>query len=469
MQFSINTNPSATQASLNLSRASDMHRKSLARLSSGQRIVNPADDAGGLAVGNKLDSKLARLQKIEQNLKNSISFTQLQEGALRNVGAILTRMSDLKTLSMDVTKTSSDVENYNKEFLELQKQVGSITRHKFNGISLFTTIDKKDHALQSLTSDDSTVGNVVSLARNFVKGEYVAKSGAILGGKELPATSTSVEPISTKAGATGIDANGNKIAIGSTDSNWSVNGLLTSSTRIIPIAGAWVAEPATAAWIGSGNWANPPGNSTFTMDFDLTGYDVSIVKISGMAATDDGGRLEINGVDMGLGFGFSALRSFTLEGNASGITVDGIKNIAGGFLPGINQFTMKINNAFGPHGLLFDQLSISATKTTTTATTSFEFEDLEKFSMEDFSGFIQNIASAIAQIGAEQSRLNMEMRHNETARVNLEAAKSRIMDADMAQESSRFAKTNVLVQSSASMVAQANQISEVALRLIVNR
>ena len=469
MQFSINTNPSATQASLNLSRASDMHRKSLARLSSGQRIVNPADDAGGLAVGNKLDSKLKRLDKVGQNLKNSISFTQLQEGALRNVGAILTRMSELKTLSMDVTKNSSDVENYNKEFLELQKQLSAITRHKLNGISLFTTIDKKDHALQSLTTDDFTVGNVVSLARNFVKGEYVAKSGAILGGKELPATSTSVEPISTTAGATGVDANGNKIAIGSTDANWSVSGLLTSSTRINPIAGAWVSEPPTAAWIGTDNWGTPSGSSTFTMDFDLTGYDVSTVKITGMAATDDGGRLEINGTDMGLGFGFSALRSFTLEGNPSGITVDGINNIAGGFLPGINQFTMKINNAMGPHGLLFDQLSISAAKTTTTSTTSFEFEDLEKFSMEDFSGFIQNIASAIAQIGAEQSRLNMEMRHNETARVNLEAAKSRIMDADMAQESSRFAKTNVLVQSSASMVAQANQLSDIALRLIVNR
>ena len=83
MQFSINTNPSATQASLNLSRASDMHRKSLARLSSGQRIVNPADDAGGLAVGNKLDSKLARLEKVGQNLKNTSSFLELQESACR--------------------------------------------------------------------------------------------------------------------------------------------------------------------------------------------------------------------------------------------------------------------------------------------------------------------------------------------------------------------------------------------------
>ena len=126
MQFSINTNPSATQASLNLSRASDMHRKSSARLSSGQRIVNPADDAGGLAVGNKLDSKLARLEKVGQNLKNTSSFLELQESALAVVGTIITRMSELKTMATDVTKNSSDVENYNKEFVELQKQIEAI-------------------------------------------------------------------------------------------------------------------------------------------------------------------------------------------------------------------------------------------------------------------------------------------------------------------------------------------------------
>ena len=63
----------------------------------------------------------------------------------------------------------------------------------------------------------------------------------------------------------------------------------------------------------------------------------------------------------------------------------------------------------------------------------------------------------------------MEVLQNESARVNLEAAKSRIMDADMAKESSRYAKTNVLVQSSASMVSKANQLSDIALQLIVNR
>ena len=50
--------------------------------------------------------------------------------------------------------------------------------------------------------------------------------------------------------------------------------------------------------------------------------------------------------------------------------------------------------------------------------------------------------------------------------VNLEAAHGRIMDADIALESTRFARHNILVQASASMTAQANQLSNVALSLI---
>ena len=49
---------------------------------------------------------------------------------------------------------------------------------------------------------------------------------------------------------------------------------------------------------------------------------------------------------------------------------------------------------------------------------------------------------------------------------NLEAAHGRIMDADIAMESTKFARYNILVQASASMTAQANQLSNVALSLI---
>ena len=56
MPIVVNTNSAATSASFNLSKANDALRKSLARLSSGNRITNPAEDAGGLAVAYKLDS-----------------------------------------------------------------------------------------------------------------------------------------------------------------------------------------------------------------------------------------------------------------------------------------------------------------------------------------------------------------------------------------------------------------------------
>ena len=62
MPIVVNSNASATQASFNLSRANDSLQKSLARLSSGNRINSPADDAGGLAVAYKLNSKLNRTE-----------------------------------------------------------------------------------------------------------------------------------------------------------------------------------------------------------------------------------------------------------------------------------------------------------------------------------------------------------------------------------------------------------------------
>ena len=84
MQLSINSNPSATSASFHLSNTMDAHRRTLARLSSGKRIVSPADDAGGLAVGKKLGSRLSILKKVKQNNLNSKSFTDLQYGALKS-------------------------------------------------------------------------------------------------------------------------------------------------------------------------------------------------------------------------------------------------------------------------------------------------------------------------------------------------------------------------------------------------
>ena len=86
--------------------------------------------------------------------------------------------------------------------------------------------------------------------------------------------------------------------------------------------------------------------------------------------------------------------------------------------------------------------------------------------MGQFTSVIERIADARAENGAEQNRLLMVDELLSSNMTNLEAAYGRIMDADIALESARFAQQNVLVQASAAMVAQANQISSIALTIL---
>ena len=139
MAVVINTNSAATVAKNNLNSSNAMLQKSLNRLSSGTKITSPSDDAGGLAVSMKMSAAIKRTDAVNTNIANAQSFLQTQDGAFATATKILDRMSELKTLSTDVTKNSSDVSNYNTEFQALQSQLSAITSEKFNSVSLFTT------------------------------------------------------------------------------------------------------------------------------------------------------------------------------------------------------------------------------------------------------------------------------------------------------------------------------------------
>ena len=83
-----------------------------------------------------------------------------------------------------------------------------------------------------------------------------------------------------------------------------------------------------------------------------------------------------------------------------------------------------------------------------------------------FNTVIENIAGLRAQNGASMSRLQFAADHVTLLKSNLGAAEGRIMDADIAAESTEFSKNNILVQASTSMVAQANSLTGLALSLI---
>ena len=104
MPLSINTNHAAVRASRNLAENNKLLTKSMQRLASGKRIIDTSDDAGGLAVAMKLNSSIEKLKGVSSNIKNAISFLDVQDGILQGAAGILERMSELKSLSQDVLK-----------------------------------------------------------------------------------------------------------------------------------------------------------------------------------------------------------------------------------------------------------------------------------------------------------------------------------------------------------------------------
>ena len=189
MSVVINTNFSATVAANNLGTSNAMLQKSLNRLSSGKKIVNPSDDAGGLAVSMKLAAAAKRQGAVASNIGNSVSFLQTQDGSLKIAGQVLERMSELKTFYNDPTKNSSDQANYDSEFVSLQAQLVSLTSEKFNGVSLFGTSGLS----VSATEDGSTTSAVSIAARDLTNtgtgiGAITASGVTSLGSSALSLT-----------------------------------------------------------------------------------------------------------------------------------------------------------------------------------------------------------------------------------------------------------------------------------------
>jgi flagellin len=314
MPLNINTNAAASSASYYLSKNNAALQKSLTRLSSGSRITQPADDAGGLAVSMKLSGTINRLSGVEKNIDNAISFLQVQDGVLESSGKILDRMAELKALSQDVLKNDSDIANYNAEFKNLQVQLYQMSETTFNGVSLFATT-------------------------------FVSAAG--------------------------------------------------------------VETAATFNTSGAGNTV-----SIFTSATGESGSIVSINKTALLGAlTIDAGNIDTA----------QTFQAATMPGGAI--------------------------RSFG------------------SATTGGAFE-LGDVSVAVFTQALQNVATLRAENGGSVSRLQFSKESAAAQKTNLEAANGRIMDVDIATESTQLAKYNILVQASASMLSQANASSNVAMMLL---
>lgn len=166
MALSVNTNTTASSSSRMLNTNHALLQQSLTRLSTGKRINNPADDAGGLAVSVKMSAAIRRNSAVQNNLNNTISFLQTQDGALETFGSILNRMSELKMLNEDKTKSSTDRANYATEYKQLMSQLQNLKQEKFNGVTMFgnalSAVAITEDGGQKITLSKMTLASIIS-------------------------------------------------------------------------------------------------------------------------------------------------------------------------------------------------------------------------------------------------------------------------------------------------------------------
>ena len=326
MPITVNSNPAAASANFYMSKNNYALQKSINRLSSGSKIVHPNDDAGGLAVSMKLESAIVRLKGAEKNIQNGMSFLEVQDGVLANASKIMNRMIELKGLSQDVLKNSSDNDNYNREFRNLQVQLYEMSQLTFNGVSMFamTANDGQDAIFNDMNQ---------SLALDNTMSIYVSSDGT----------------------------SGPKV---------SINKALFLSALTVEADDL--------------NQSNGMTNNAWQNASDKThGGGQSVTK----------------------------LYTFASETYSNGI-------------------------------------------------------DLDEISVGVFTQALENLATLRADNGGTMSRLQYASDNAQLQAKNFAAANGRIVDVDIAEESTNLSKYQILTQASASMIAQANSSMDVAMMLL---
>jgi flagellin len=179
------TNVASLGAQRNLQKTTGDIATNVSRLSSGMRINRSADDAAGLAISSKMSAHVRGLSQAQRNSNDAVSMIQTAEGALNEIGGLLTRMRELAVqAATGGTLVASDRSALDQEFQTLESEINRIVEvTKYNGQTLLngamstgvsfqvgilnSTNDRITMSLATSTATAlSTAGKTVSTATN---------------------------------------------------------------------------------------------------------------------------------------------------------------------------------------------------------------------------------------------------------------------------------------------------------------
>lgn len=170
----INYNVSAVVANNYLNRSDNKLQESMARLSSGLKIVNAKDNPAGLAMAKRMNAQLEGLDQATQNSNDGISVMQIADGALSEIHEMLQRINELSVKAATGTLTDDDREIINQEVKQLTEEIDrTASEVEFNGQKLL------DGSFDLKAYTDNLDVKVAYYSDEMVSGEYVINALAL--------------------------------------------------------------------------------------------------------------------------------------------------------------------------------------------------------------------------------------------------------------------------------------------------
>ena len=525
MTLNIISNFAANIALRNLSINGDEATKSVGKLSSGSRVVSAADDAAALAIGTRLNTEVQSLEQASINAGQAVSLLQVADGGLSRVQEMLTRMRVLATQSGSDNLSGVERALLDTEFQNLKLEIDRLTKDtRFNGISILASeIDQNSGGQSGAVALGGADISATGAANIFQEGDTngvldlsirgIDNRAQTLGGDGaftlyifqgndiLPDTRAGVPATAARyIPPSGLD-NGTVRAFDATDATiaqatagtdlqftavfefgdldgdgvkdivvkrTSINGSLLVNdglrgvgleTGITLSFGNDGADFSSAGGISKESQKNASVSISIhdpnDPDFDLRAIATAPTGAQTAAGIFGGtnGSFGAGGLNDGVsGFGIGQVVSaYTNNTTGTSGAVDFDFKVGTGIIPDEDEINIKVG------GISVEQLGLTNAEIRSSGSADAASQAVD-FALD----YLVNIRT---DIGASVNRLETASDNIAISMENQEAARSRLLDLNVAAEITTFTSKQILLQSGISILAQSNQLPQNLLRL----
>jgi flagellin len=505
MPQTINTNVASLNAQRNLNASQSEANTALQRLSSGLRINSAKDDAAGLAIANRLTAQINGINQAIRNAGDGISVAQVAEGALSETGNILQRIRELAVQSANSSNSSEDRAALQSEVTQLTAEIdrianntafgsskllnGSFTSQQFQvGANVGETI-----GVSVASAKSSDIGQVNNVSFTNFKSAQVQTPGAAVDSIvaaqnltfEVGGASTVVavaENASAKDIANSVSSEVSGVQASATTTAKITDGGITfdaGDTMAITVNGvslgaidvgadfATFVDNIKSAIDGDSSLSSSITATDNTTDLTLVDTDGDDITIELGALVDDGGTAAVVDLDVA-----SMLSDGSLGTQATALLTNTRTTVTGDvdFTTSASDTTvLTLESSVTGAGTVQSAASGDMTGTDSGDRVS----DVDISTVNGANSAISLVDAALTEIdsqradlGAIQNRFDSVIANLSNVSENSAAARSRIQDADFAQETANLARAQILQQAGISVLAQANAQPQNVLALL---